>query len=174
MRLRFSTNAGERLNPETCSSLAILRSPMTWASAVSINSRGKLETLPAQSRKLERKPCTVASSIFIRRSTISIAIFESGLSRACSSPNPVPKVVPKTILGQMATWRSRSMARDPTRIVATPRYCRQRHSTARVRGQVSGLGKAKHVRVDDWQELLTSWQLVEYLWPAVPQRNGGT
>ena len=45
-------------------------------------SRGKLETLPAQSRKLERKPWTVASSIFIRASTISIAMFESGLLRA--------------------------------------------------------------------------------------------
>jgi hypothetical protein len=29
-------------------------------------------------------------------------------------------------------------------------------------------------RVDDWQELMTSWQAVEYLWPAVPQSDGGT
>jgi len=34
--------------------------PITWASAVSTTSRGKFETLPAPSRKLERKPWTVS------------------------------------------------------------------------------------------------------------------
>ena len=38
--------------------------------------------VPAQSRKLEWKPWTVASSIFIRRSIISIAMFDSGSPRA--------------------------------------------------------------------------------------------
>jgi len=41
------------------------------ASAVSVVSRGKLETLHAQSWKLNLKPCTVASSIFMRRNTIA-------------------------------------------------------------------------------------------------------
>jgi hypothetical protein len=50
---RFSSAS---LRRHACSAL----SPMTWTSAVSVISRGKLETLPAQSRKLERKPRTVA------------------------------------------------------------------------------------------------------------------
>src|SRR5258706_8046760 len=54
---RFSSASLRRY---ACSAL----SPMTWASAVSVTSRGKLETLPAQSRKLERKPCTGAFSTF--------------------------------------------------------------------------------------------------------------
>ncbi len=57
-----------------CSAL----SPITWARACSASSRGKLVSLPAQSRNELLKPWTVAFSIFIRRSIISMAMLDNG------------------------------------------------------------------------------------------------
>jgi hypothetical protein len=57
-------------------------SPITWASAVSTTSRGALETLPARPRKLDRKPCTVASSILQR----GYSDYQARCSNSAGSP----------------------------------------------------------------------------------------
>ena len=50
---------------------------MVWASAISATSRGKLVRSAAQSRKLERNPCTVMSPRPIGRSTVVIAMLDN-------------------------------------------------------------------------------------------------
>ena len=51
---------------------------MEWAFAILINSFGTLAHSDAQSVMVERKPCTVVSSRFIRRSCINMLMLLSG------------------------------------------------------------------------------------------------
>src|SRR5262245_31179698 len=55
--------------------------PTACASAISTTSLGKLVRSAAQSRKLDRKPCTVMSLRPMRRSTAAIPMLDSGLFR---------------------------------------------------------------------------------------------
>ncbi len=64
--------------------------------------------IPARSRKLERKPWTAASSIFMRRNTISIAIVDNGSLRACPAKTKSPAL-------SFSSWRTIATARGDNR-----------------------------------------------------------